>query len=260
MYRYDNRATTGDQQKSMQLKKSAFAKMCGVSRQIIYKLCDDGGLVADINGKIDTDNPQNSSYLLRHTGGQIPLSEPATAKPTKPRAGKKADHIVDDNKMVKGAQANNPDPGSLLRAIAVGQRSIEQNPAPFPGTDLTASEMQTIARRALFEAQKIQRDSELKALSLDKEHGNLIDREIFDTFAMEMMQAIQQGFIDVIPKQALLICSRLGAVGHEAEVEDCINNDHKRRLEEVKRIVETHLRKRYYQKPEPKRVSEGAEE
>jgi len=237
--------------------------MCGVSRQIVYKLCDDGGLIADASGKLDIDTPVNSSYILRHTGGRLiviedqkPPKEPKAAKPVRARKAKPADHVPDAGKEITPDPSNKPDPGTILRAVA-SLGNIP--PTAFPGTDLTASEMQTIARRALFEAQKIQRDSELKALALDKEHGNLIDREIFDTFAMEMMQAIQQGFIDVIPKQALLICSRLGAVGHEAEVEDCINNDHKRRLEEVKRIVETHLRKRYYQKPEPKRVIEGEE-
>jgi len=242
----------------MKIRQSKFAALCGISRSAINQVITKGLLEKGEDGLLDTDSPVNSSYILRHTGGrpiaiedQKPPKEPKAPKPVKARKVKSADHVPDAGKVIPPDTSNKPDPGAILRAIA-SSGSIP--PTVFPCTDLTPAEMQTIARRALFEAQKIQRDSELKALALDKEHGNLIDREIFDTFAMEMMQAIQQGFIDVIPKQALLICSRLGAVGHEAEVEDCINNDHKRRLEEVKRIVETHLRKRYYQKPEPKRA------
>ena len=106
-------------------------------------------------------------------------------------------------------------------------------------------EEEVISKRAFYEAEKIKNDAALKALELDKRNGAVIETELVLDIIKRLAGSMQKGFLDPIPKQALLICSRLGAVGRESEVEDIIATDNSRAIEDIKHIVDTASRAKW---------------
>ena len=232
----------------MQLKKSKFAAVCGVSRPAIGELVKKGTL-RESGGQIDLADPANFSYLSRHNpdlasriqrgeeiGDSVPAPIPgATRGPASkrekkpPRQPKKP--AVNKKKMdeIRAEDARFEDGGDL----GDGGDGIPAG--------LTPAEFAEITRKQLYDAQKAHADAELKRVQLDKEHDSLGERSVFEAFIMELWQSIQQNYIDVIPKQASIICKRLGMVGHELEVIEVLEDDVKKRQDNVAHKIKTIL-------------------
>lgn len=248
----------------MIVRQSVYARLCGVKPPSISELITKGLIIKTSDGKIDLDNPVNRAYLERH-GGQVPAPQsapppPATAGATSSPPGKsprraspRAEGHPDapPPKPEKRAKKK-PDAASLaLAAIRAGQARADDDtagesgdPAAAAASVVTPEEARKILRRALFEAEEIENKKELSAVKLDMLHGRLGEREVFDSFIMELWQSLQRNYIDVAPKQAALVCKRLGMVGHELEVIEVLEGDIKKRQDSVAHEVGTILRGR----------------
>lgn len=228
----------------MIIKQKEFAQMCGVKPPAISDLLKRGILHA-VERKIDLDDPANMAYLQKHNpksaqeilDGSNPSTVPVVSapenrtgtrgpKPKQTKLKKKLDEIKDEE-------------GQFLSAPDIPAAT------PRPAGYTMSYEEEVVSKRAFYEAEKIKNDAALKALELDKRNGTLIELELVEDLMTKFYGAIQKGFLDVIPKQALMICSRLGTVGREAEVEDVIADDNTRRLEDIKKIIETMARTRW---------------
>ena len=222
----------------MQLKKARFAVLCGVSRPSIGENVKRGSL-HEVNGRIDLNDPANMAYLKKHNpaaaeeilSGVDPSSEsqpkpPETRQSVRGPKPKKAPIDIDAMNKIKKEESD------FL--------SVPDSPPPprNPSGYMPSYEEEVVSKRAFYEAEKIKNDAALKALELDKRNGTLIELEIVMEYMVKLSSAIQRGFLDVIPKQSLMICSRLGTVGRESEVEDLLADDNYRRIEDVKHIVE----------------------
>lgn len=239
----------------MQLKKARFAALCGVSRPSIGESVKRGSLVAT-DGLIDLSDMANLAYLAKHNASAATeyqttgtISSLSTGKETekKPETDRRPSTHKDMGKKMDKIRSEDAtespdtfDPfGGLSRHGPVGRRNERDAGADDnPAAGLTDSEVAETLRKPLYDAQKAKNDAALKALELDKRNGTLIELEVVMEYMVKLSSAIQKGFLDVIPKQALMICSRLGTVGHEAEVEDLLAEDNTRRIEMVKHIVE----------------------
>lgn len=71
---------------------------------------------------------------------------------------------------------------------------------------------------------------------------------MFESFINELWQSLQRNYIDVVPKQAALICKRMGIVGHELEVIDVLEEDVKKRQDSVAREIDSILHGRLTKK------------
>ena len=226
------------------VKQRQFAEWCSVKPPAISDLLKRGILHA-VERKIDIDDPANLSYLSRHNpelasriangdpiDGVLPSAipgagrgpapsrkEPAQKPPKKPRIDPVAMEARRDEAR-KDGDGWSPPPNS---------------PGGVDG--LSPQEMAEVMRKQLYDAQKAKSDAALKALDLDRKNGAVIETALVLDIMEGLATAIQKGFIDSIPKQALLICSRLGAVGRESEIEDILSDDISRAIEDIKGIV-----------------------
>jgi len=243
------------------LKKARFAALCKVNRASIGELCAKGTLVVTPNGLIDTDHPANQSYILKHNpSGLLALADPPPARPTKAdppaKRGRKAKAdsqassartdmgggVADEEPAPKKGKAGRPGLADLL-AASMGLDDIQSEKGEGNAA-FSPDEMIEVLRKNLYDAQKTKAEAQLKLVNLDKMHGTLGERDIFESFINELWQSIQQNYIDVAGKQAPRICKILGMVGHEQEVSGVIEGDIKKRMENVKHEIESILRGR----------------
>ena len=234
----------------MLIKKSQLAKLCGVKPPSISGLIEKGSIhVSD--GRIDLDDPLNLAYLTKHnaaasaeyqrtgtiSGFDAQTKQPDTTPkpPSRQRMTKKLDEIRAEEPP--NDESFNPMEGLTITG-GVKRRGAESSDGGPNLDGLTDAEVAETLRKPLYDAQKAKNDAALKALELDKRNGTLIELEVVMEYMTQLSTAIQTGFLDVIPKQALMICSRLGTVGRESEVEDLLADDNSRRIERVKGIVE----------------------
>jgi len=253
------------------LKQARFAAVCKVNRASINQLVAKGTLIADADGRIDTDNPVNQSYILKHNpSGLMALNAPPPPPPSDPPAPakrgrpRKPEHQPTPRRKDSSDETERPaakdKPGrqgigdilaSIMGIDKLQSEEGEGNPAFSP------AEMIEVLRKNLYEAQKIKADAQLKQANLDKMHGTLGEREVFESFVLELWQALQRNYIDVAPKQASLICKRLGMVGHETEVMDVLEGDISKRMDNVAHEIQAILAGRMTQKAD---IEEDEEE
>jgi len=221
----------------MLVKKSAFGKLANVSRQIVYRLCDDGQLIANADGLLDTDNPINQSYILRHNPSasqHLATGSTDQQNTTEPTPNRKQPKPTTKKRQIKDA-----DSSTILSRISEAQEL-----ADIPD-GLSPSEMRVVLKRAYYETAKIKNDAEKRAIEIDRLNDLLVEKEIIVEYLTEMAQSIQRNFLDSCTKQAVTICAALGMIGHENEVIEILANDNGRRLEEVKRLAEKAVRKKH---------------
>lgn len=248
----------------MIVRQSVYARLCGVKPPSISELIKRGLIIKTQDGKIDLDNPVNRAYLERH-GGTVPVQQTTPPPPAAPDPVS-TPHIKSPRRAPAASVTGNPatppkpekrkkaNPGAAslaLAAIRAGQAVADEDdagdsPAPMAG-DFSAAELQDVLRRALYESRKIKNEAELKAVQLDIKHGNVIEREVVESIILQLAQAIQQDFVDCIPKQSLQICARFGMVGHEAEVEDVLTGDNDKRLRRIFTLVGEMVNAKYMQ-------------
>jgi hypothetical protein len=235
-----------------EIRKSVFSRLCSVSRATIGELCEKGEtLEASTSGKIDLDNPKNLAYLMKHnpaeaariaSGGGVAFSEGGSAsKPVATGSRKQS-----KKPATKAGKESRTDPtiGAMNRkqeASSDGEESDSKLDLAIKSGALTESEINEIVRKSLYDSQKAKAEAALKAVALDKEHGSLGELKMFDSFITELWQSIQRNMLDVINKQAALVCKRLGTVGKELEVMDVLEEDMKKRMDNVAMEVQTIL-------------------
>lgn len=233
---------------STKLKKAQLAKLCSVSRVSIGELCASGKLALAPDGKIDLTVPRNLAYLAKHNpqaamdvqAGTFAETKPTDAIPAAPKVGRPRKSKPPEQPMGTDAPMARIKRGTeKARAEDAEVRSSlseELDKAQATGA-LTPAEINETLRKSLYDAQKAKAEAQLKAVALDKEHGSLGELEAFNSMINELWQSIQRNMLDVITKQAPLICKRLGVVGKELEVIDVIESDMKKRMENVQREV-----------------------
>jgi hypothetical protein len=279
------------------IKKARFAALCKVSRASIGELVVKGVIVADPSGLIDTDHPANQSYILKHNpSGLLSLAsdeaQPSSTAATPGKRGrprKIADHSTSQDGEPEADRATEPSAAAAppapeaLRAAQPDQAEAPAGKKKQKGNGLadvlasamglddlqseagegnaafTPSEMVEVLRKNLYEAQKVKADAQLKQANLDKLHGSLGERDVFESFILELWQSLQRNYIDVAPKQASLICKRLGMVGHETEVMDVLEGDISKRMDNVAHEIKSILEGRMTQKADIEEDEDEAE-
>ena len=236
----------------MLVKKSALAKLANVSRQIVYRLCDEGQLVANPDGLLDTDNPVNRSYIMRHnasalqhlqaaapTLAQPPIESAPTPSPQQSPITKRGRPRKQREPAEKKRQPPVDDSAAILSRIAEAQGLSDQPDG------LSPAEMRIVLKRAYYETAKIKNDAEKRAIEIDRLNDLLVEKEVVIEYLTELAQSIQRNFLDSCTKQAVTICASLGAVGHENDVIEILAEDNGRRIEEAKRLAEKAVRKKH---------------
>ena len=236
----------------MLVKKSALAKLANVSRQIVYRLCDEGQLVANADGLLDTDNPVNRSYIMRHnasalqhlqatapTQAQPPIESSPTQLPQQSPITKRGRPRKQQSPAEKKRQSPVDDSAAILSQIAEAQGNADIQDG------LSPHEMRIVLKRAYYETAKIKNDAEKRAIEIDRLNDLLVEKEVVIEYLTELAQSIQRNFLDSCTKQAVTICASLGAVGHENDVIEILAEDNGRRIEEAKRLAEKSVRKKH---------------
>ena len=246
----------------MQLKKAGFAAICGVSRASIGELVKKGTLhVSD--GRIDLVDVSNLSYLAKHnsaaateyqtTGGIAVLGPPKEPRITATRQAmtkKMATIHAEELPNLPDTQGDFDPFASLTVQNPIRRRGPVAQPDDGEdfGAGLTDAEIAETLRKPLYDARKAKLAAEREAVNLDKVHESLGEREVFESFILELWQSMQRNYIDVAPKQAALVCKRLGMVGHELEVIEVLESDVKKRQDNVAHEVRSILAGRLTQK------------
>lgn len=250
----------------MLIKKSQLAKLCGVKPPSVSGLIEKGTLhVTD--GQIDLDDVSNLAYLAKHnsaaageyqTTGTITgviegKKQPKTTpKPTIERG------MAKKLATIRAEEHPEPDDGFDPFSGLDGSRKVSQGKGRRPVAvnvedegglgELTEAEIAETLRKPLYDARKAKLAAEREAVNLDILHQSLGEREVFESFILELWQSMQRNYIDVAPKQAALVCKRLGMVGHELEVIEVLEGDIKKRQDNVAHEVKSILDGRLTQK------------
>lgn len=243
----------------MLIKKSHLAKLCGVKPPSISGLIEKGSLhVSD--GRIDLDNPLNLAYLSKHnpasaaeyqrTGTIVGVGEKAESpnvdpKPSTRRAMAKdlATVRAEEKPIVSFSDDDDTeetptfDPMAGLTITGGAKRRVAQSDDGPSLDGLTDAEVAETLRKPLYDSRKAKMESEIKAVALDTLHRSLGEREEFDNLIQCLWQAMQMNYIDILPKQAALICKRLGCVGKELEVIEVLEGDVKKRQDNIAKVI-----------------------
>ena len=246
----------------MLIKKSQLAKLCGVKPPSISGLIEKGTIrVSD--GRIDLDDVSNLSYLAKHnsaaateyqtTGGIAilgPPKEPRTTATRQVMTKKMATIHAEELPNLPDTQGDFDPFASLTVQNPIRRRGPVAQPDDGEdfGAGLTDAEIAETLRKPLYDARKAKLAAEREAVNLDKVHESLGEREVFESFILELWQSMQRNYIDVAPKQAALVCKRLGMVGHELEVIEVLESDVKKRQDNVAHEVRSILAGRLTQK------------
>ena len=246
----------------MLIKKSQLAKLCGVKPPSISGLIEKGTIrVSD--GRIDLDDVSNLAYLAKHnssaateyqaTGGIAVLGPPKEPRITATRQAmtqKMATVHAEELPNLPDTQDDFDPFASLTVQNPVRRRGPvgQSDDGEEFGAGLTDTEIAETLRKPLYDARKAKMESEIKAVALDTLHRSLGEREYFDGLIQCLWQSMQMNYIDVAPKQAALVCKRLGMVGHELEVIEVLESDVKKRQDNVAHEVRSILAGRLTQK------------
>ena len=253
------------------LKQARFAALCKVNRASINQLVVKGTIIANADRLIDTDHPANQSYILKHNpSGLLALQSPPPPPPSDPHApakrgrpckpasqppARQPDHDDYDEPPAQKKKQGRPGLADVMASM-MGLDQM-QSPEGEGNPAFSPEEMIEVLRKNLYEAQKIKAEAQLKQANLDKLHGALGEREVFESFVLELWQSLQRNYIDVVSKQASLVCKRLGMVGHETEVTDVLEGDIAKRMDNVAHEIKSILEGRMTQKAD---IEEGEEE
>lgn len=88
-----------------------------------------------------------------------------------------------------------------------------------------------------LQKRKLRSEVKKRELEIAQIEGSVIDERIIASLIGELGQGIRLNFIDVCLRQSEQICAMLGVPGREREVQEYLEVDNGRRLEEVKRNI-----------------------
>jgi hypothetical protein len=88
-----------------------------------------------------------------------------------------------------------------------------------------------------LQKRKLRSEVKKRELEIAQIEGSVIDERIISSLIGELGQGIRLNFLDVCLRQSEQICAMLGVPGREREVQEYLEVDNGRRLEEVKRNI-----------------------
>ena len=88
-----------------------------------------------------------------------------------------------------------------------------------------------------LQKRKLKAEIVKKELEIATIEGKMIDERIIASLIGELGQGIRLNFVDACLRQSEQLCSLLGVLGREREVQEYLEVDNGRRLEEVKRNI-----------------------
>jgi hypothetical protein len=237
----------------MKVSQSEFARIAGVTKQGVSKLIKNNQLRKDDDGLIDTDVPVNAAYLLKHRK-TVPV-----VMPEKEREKEKP--VLKNTLERKKGRVGRPKkerieaPKKIIEKPEVEKKKKEQRSEKLiPDSNEERSEIRAESRsegigkyqdrksklimdKPYYEAKKVRADVKRRELEIAQIEGSVIDERIIASLIGELGQGIRLNFIDVCLRQSEQICAMLGAPGREREVQEYLEVDNGRRLEEAKRGV-----------------------
>ncbi len=182
-----------------------FSRMCGVSRQYLSQCFREEKLLKTANGFIDLLDERTVLFMAEREGRMKP-----TANPKKAPSVPKGFVTVDDEEGLENTD------------------------------DMDDDESDPNMRDDLLSLQKRKLKAEIvkKEIEIAQIEGAVIDERIISSLIEAFGQGIRLNFVDVCLRQSEQICAMLGCPGKEREVQEYLEVDNGRRLEEVKRNVE----------------------
>ncbi len=239
----------------MKLKQTDFARLCGVKPPSISELIKRG-IINAVERKIDIDDASNLSYLVKHnitaaeeyrktgslTGIDQPMAIPSII--TRKSMAKNLAMVKAEERQSDTEEFNPLTPPRPRRPQSTPINDDVDNTT----AGMTGAEIAETMRKPLYDARKAKLAAEREAVNLDILHESLGERAVFEAFILELWQSMQRNYIDVAPKQAALVCKRLGCVGKELDVIEVLEGDIKKRQENVAHEVKTILSGRLTQK------------
>jgi hypothetical protein len=181
---------------------AAFSRMCGVSRQYLSQCFREKKLLKTTNGFVDMLDERTVLFLAQREGKMKPAANMEKA-PSVPKT-----FVVVDDEDLGDADDDEDELGSN-----------------------TGDNLLSLQKR------KLKAERETREIEIAQIECPVIDQRIIASFIGELGQGIRLNFIDVCLRQSEQICAMLGAPGREREVQEYLEVDNGRRLEEVKRQV-----------------------
>lgn len=234
------------------ISQSAFAKLAGVSRQAIHNHIKAGSVVKTKDGMIDPEDPINAAYLTGHmagtarkgppkgSGGRAPKSgSKKRGKSTRVDQAKKKDPDVDPEPAAPTEPKDPPSTqASEAKLEALRKLRSRLDGESDPGDDPAVEEMvQFVQQKGYWDTLKAREEAKTKQLIREERIGNLADISIVLAIIEAHKHGLVANFVDSIQRQAMQICSMVGAEGKERIVEDYLEKENKRRLEEADRTA-----------------------
>ena len=234
------------------ISQSAFAKLAGVSRQAIHNHIKAGSVVKTKDGTIDPEDPINAAYLTGHmagtarkgppkgSGGRAPKSgSKKRGKSTRVDQAKKKDPDVDPEPAAPTEPKDPPSTqASEAKLEALRKLRSRLDGESDPGDDPAVEEMvQFVQQKGYWDTLKAREEAKTKQLIREERIGNLADISIVLAIIEAHKHGLVANFVDSIQRQAMQICSMVGAEGKERIVEDYLEKENKRRLEEADRTA-----------------------
>ncbi len=183
------------------LSPAAFSRMCGVSRQYLSQCFREQKLEKTPGGYVDLLDERTVLFMAEREGRTKQHSSPATNQKKAPSVPK-GFIAVDDDEC---------DDGELVY--------------------VKNDDLLSLQKRKL-RAEITKREIEIAVIE-----GKMIDERIISSLIGELGQGIRLNFIDVCLRQSEQICGLLSTPGREREVQEYLEVDNGRRLEEVKRNI-----------------------
>jgi len=249
----------------MKVSQSEFARIAGVTKQGVSKLIKNNQLRKDDDGLIDTDVPVNAAYLLKHRKTVpvvMPEKEREKEKPVlkntlerkKGRVGRpKKERIEAPKKIIEKPEVEKKKKEQRNEKLIPDsnekrEENREEERAEIRAESRAESRSEGIGKyqdrkskmimdKPYYEAKKVRADVKRRELEIAQIEGSVIDERIIASLIGELGQGIRLNFIDVCLRQSEQICAMLGAPGREREVQEYLEVDNGRRLEEAKRGV-----------------------
>jgi hypothetical protein len=233
------------------ISQSAFAKLAGVSRQAIHNHIKAGSVVKTKDGTIDLEDPINSAYLTGHMAGTARKGPPKGSGGRAPKSGSKRRRKSTRVDQVKKDPDVDPEPAtpkepkdppstqeSEAKLEALRKLRSRLDGESDPGDDPAVEEMvQFVQQKGYWDTLKAREEAKTKQLIREERIGNLADISIVLAIIEAHKHGLVANFVDSIQRQAMQICSMVGAEGKERIVEDYLEKENKRRLEEADRTA-----------------------
>lgn len=199
--------------------------MCSVSRQAISTAIQRGNLTLSADGTIDPTYPPNRAYMEKHQYD---------------RAVREATDDDDDAPAVaQQSGAKRKTRGKKKRSAPPPEDDEDWDGGGWDEDDDEDDESPyDVTPQTLLNNQKIREQITKIKIENSRALGQLIDRKIIESQVGALSQAVQTTLIDPQKKWANAICQMLGVMDRVPEVEEYLEQDVRRAIENISYSVE----------------------